>query len=392
MRACFFSLRSQSFRLPGSLLFLHLVSSACGSPFRATPSSNAGSAGEAALGGTAAGGAENGADAGESASAGDSTLSGGAPSMGGNAASAGSGGKPMVTCNCAAGSYCQDGTTTCHLCSNFARLNFTEAEKLASLSHAPQSSERFPRVGPGSTLFYSEGSGDQQRLWYASAPLSGVGSSISTAARSESGPLLAPGYLMQSNFFFDRLEIATGKRKIMMSNWSGSALSDPMLAPAPINMVGVDDYSPAVAPSAARVYWMSTRNGMPQLFSYENGATIPAAPVALDVQITVGTKTCPWAGDDATPWVNLAGTLLLFRSQSLDENCEANDSGAYDLFAVPLGADGAPIRAAVPLTSLNSTGGMSNETDASLSTDLCTIYFASDSGSGDYDLYRATRN
>jgi hypothetical protein len=76
----------------------------------------------------------------------------------------------------------------------------------------------------------------------------------------------------------------------------------------------------------------------------------------------------------------------------MDDTCQPNDSGAYDLFASPLGKDGLPLTPGTPLSNLNNTGGMSNETDASLSQDSCTIYFASDSGKGDFDLYRAARN
>ena len=47
--------------------------------------------------------------------------------------------------------------------------------------------------------------------------------------------------------------------------------------------------------------------------------------------------------------------------------------------------------AATALASLNNTGGMSSETDPSLSPDACTIYFASDNGTGDFDLYKAPR-
>jgi len=57
-----------------------------------------------------------------------------------------------------------------------------------------------------------------------------------------------------------------------------------------------------------------------------------------------------------------------------------------------LASDGTPQIAATPLASLNNTGGMSSESDPSLSPDFCTIYFASDSGTGDFDLYKAQRN
>jgi len=88
----------------------------------------------------------------------------------------------------------------------------------------------------------------------------------------------------------------------------------------------------------------------------------------------------------------VGGTLLLFSNASLDGDCKANDGGATDLFAAPLGKDGLPLAAATALSSLNNTGGMSQETDPSLSPDACAIYFASDNGTGDFDLYKAPRN
>jgi len=84
--------------------------------------------------------------------------------------------------------------------------------------------------------------------------------------------------------------------------------------------------------------------------------------------------------------------VLLFRNPSLDESCEPIDAGATDLFAAPLNSDGTPKAAATALASLNNVGGMSKETDPTLSSDACTIYFASDGGTGDFDLYKASRN
>jgi hypothetical protein len=116
-------------------------------------------------------------------------------------------------------------------------------------------------------------------------------------------------------------------------------------------------------------------------------------PAVLDLQVQIGTSKCHRVGDDATPWVNAAGTLRLFRNESLDEKCAPNDSGAFDLYAVPLSKDtGLPTAAGVALAALNNTVGASTETDPSLSADSCFIYFASDSGTRDFDLYRAARN
>jgi hypothetical protein len=212
------------------------------------------------------------------------------------------------------------------------------------------------------------------------------------ALGADSGPLFAPNFSPPQNFFFDRVNATTGIRQIMYATWANGVLSDtPKAAPAPIN-AGTGDFSVAIAADVHRAYWMRARDKGADLVwaTFGSSATMPAV-LNLDVQVGVG-KKCASLGDDATPWVNAAGTLLLFRSQSMDDTCQPNDSGAFDLFATPLGKDGLPLTPGTPLSNLNNTGGMSNETDASLSQDSCTIYFASDGGKGEFDLYRAARN
>ena len=362
----------------------------CGSSFSAASANSAGAPG---LGGSAGETSSLGGESGsqeEAGTSGSPTVGMGGTSSGGAAGSssvAGSAGKASTSCDCTAGTYCQDGTTKCVSCNNFNRLMFAPPQKLTSLAQSDVN-ERFPRpANSGSALFYAAGDVGQEHLWYAPTPVSGIGTTLSEAARVESGPLLAPGFATQ-NFFFDRLQTATGKRKIMTANWTGAAIAagSPALAPTPINVAGFDDYSIAVAPGAGRAYWMSTRSGEPLM--YWEALSAPAATLELKV----GPHGCPRTGADATPWVDLAGTVLLFRSQSVNDNCELNDSGAYDLFAVPLDKNGVAATNAVALSSLNNTGGMSNETDPSLSQDACFIYFATDNGTGNYDLYRAARN
>ena len=214
---------------------------------------------------------------------------------------------------------------------------------------------------------------------------------VSEDGKVDSGPVFAPGF-MEKDLYFDRLEPALGKRRIMTANWQDNAIVEPAAAGLPVNAVGASDYSIAVAPNAGHAYWMSTRDdpAKPELIWYSINATPPAPPTPLE--LAVNAAGCPFQGDDATPWVNLDGTLLLFRSQSVDDACMFTDSGGYDLFAVPLTSTGTAAAKAVALSALNQTGGGSTETDPSLSADSCFIYFASDSGSGDFDLYRAARN
>jgi len=307
---------------------------------------------------------------------------------GGDMPSAGGGGKPTVGCDCTVGEYCQDGTTKCRKCADFSRLEFGTAQKLGTLA---LSIERFPRsAGIGSQLFYVSGAPDQARILYTAAPVSGAGVTLTPPTQVESGPLYVNGYAEQ-NLFFDRQQ--PDGRKLMMATWTAPDLrTADALVPAPINASGFDDYSIAISPNTGHVYWMSTRNGAPELLWQPTSLSAPPAPAPLDLKLKVGSAECARSGDDATPWVNLAGTLLLFSNPSLNDSCEPNDSGASDLYAAPLNKEGTAAGSAIALGSLNVTGGTSRETDPSLSPDSCAIYFASDNGTRNFDLYRAPRN
>jgi hypothetical protein len=368
------------------LLALSLV--ACGNNFSAGAGgvgAGGGSAGDAVVSGgesgTAAGGTSPGGGAGGS---GDGGTTGGT-------SAAGTGGKPATSCDCAAGTYCQDGTSKCRPCADFSRLEFAAPQKLATLSQTAGNSERFPRAASsGSDLFYRVDTAGAQQLKYAANPVSGPGISIGEVG--DSAPLLAPGVLQQ-NFFFDRFDSNTALHHIMVATWATGQLTNAVAAPDPINGTA-SDFSIAIASDAARAYWMSTRSGKAELLwagMLGSGAT--TTPAVLDLQVQAGAAKCPRLADDATPWVNTAGTLLLFRNESIDDACTPNDSGATDLYAVPLSKDtGLAATAAIALSSLDKIGGGSNESDPSLSTDSCTIYFTSDNGSADSDLYRAQRN
>ena len=379
--------------LPG-LLALALLMDCGGKPFTAgaAPTGTAGSGGLSASAG-------NTSSAGDGGSAND-VGTGGSDDAGaaGSSETAGSAGKGTVGCdNCAAGTYCQEGTKTCRPCADFARLEFAEPELLSTLNHSDTTSERFPRSAySNAALFYTEDVVAGRQIWFAPVPTSGIGSAVSELS-DDSGPLLAPGFAEQ-NFFFDRqtLTSTVGTRKIWMANWMSGALSGLVMAPEPTNTDNSSDYSIAVAPDVGRAYWMSTRNGAAQLIWESINETPMLPPVELPLKIRIGQNSdCTRLGDDSTPWVDLGGSVLLFSAESMNDTCAVNDSHARDLFAVPLNkTTGQPQGAAVPLSALNMTGGAtgSDETDPSFAPDACSIYFASDNGTGNYDLYRAARN
>ena len=366
------------------------VGTACDPEFTANGTPSGGQGGSS--GASSGTGGELTSEAGESGIT--EAGSGGAPtdgSAGEAPTSAGSAGKPTTGCDCLAGEYCQDGTSNCRKCTDFGRFEFAPAQKFTTLAQSPQSVERSPRsAAAGSALFYVSGAADSAKILYAAAPASGVGTPLTVGLRIEHGPLYVRGFAEQ-NLFFDRQQ--AGGRKLLMALWTAPTLvTKEALVPGLVNADNSDDYSIAISPDTGHVYWMSTRNGAAELLWQATSASPPPAPAVLDLKVKAGASECARTGDDATPWVNVAGTLLLFRNASLNDSCQANDSGATDLFAAPLDKNGKPLIAAIPLASLNTTGGMSMETDPSLSPDSCVLYFASDSGTGDFDLYKAQRN
>lgn len=373
----------------GSLAWFGFGAGCSGKPFTTAGTAGANSAGSA--GNSAGTSSDSGGEAGD---IGTEEGGSGAVSNGGSAGTkqnGGSAGKPATGCDCKAGQYCQDGANRCRECADFSRVEFGTPQKLTTLAQSQGSIERFARpTGNGSALFYVSGALDESKILYTSSPMSSIGTPVTGLTQIESGPLYVPGFAEQ-NLFFDRVQ--PGGRKLRMALWSATGgLTKDVLAPEPINTAGSEDYSIAISPNTGHVYWMSTRNGAPELLWQPTNMSAPPAPAVLDLKVKAGTAECPRSGDDATPWVNNAGTVLLFRNPSVNDNCEPNDSGATDMFAASLNDDGTPKAAAIALASLNNTGGSSQETDPTLSNDACTLYFASDRGSGDFDLYKASRN
>ena len=81
---------------------------------------------------------------------------------------------------------------------------------------------------------------------------------------------------------------------------------------------------------------------------------------------------------------------MLFSALPPGDDCEPDRGAASDLFVGLLDPNsGELVQAASPLNV--NVEGDSAETDASLSGDLCTLYFASNRD-GAYRIYRAKRN
>jgi hypothetical protein len=307
---------------------------------------------------------------------------GGSGGVGGNVA--GSGGTPG--CSCAPTEYCRGGE--CLACAELAVLDFGPPELLLEFARTPL---RFPRAAetPGS-LFYRVGSDGSGQIHYT-PNMSTLGALVGSADVNQQSGALFVGALNRSyNVIFD--ENNQGTRTARAASWNGTTLGAQMEMPPPLSPGGFEDYSVAAATATVngRLFWMSSRDDVRQLRTGGLG-TGESDAVTINVPKRVGSGTCEWFGEDATPWVTPDGRRMLFRSFPLNDSCQPLDAETTDLFVVPLEpTSGIPSFDAVALASLNEVGF--TDTDPSLSPDLCTLYFASDRGaSSEFKLYRARR-
>ena len=169
----------------------------------------------------------------------------------------------------------------------------------------------------------------------------------------------------------------------------GINVGTPVLLPPPFNTDNTtpsSNYSIAVAATSQRAWWMTTRAGPAQL------VTAPLAPgsqqVPIDIPLDSG-PGCKRQGADATPWSPPNGAFLLFAALEHDASCAAPGS-ARDLYVIVVNSNGQPaLPAAFQLQDLNTP--TSDDTDPSMSPDLCWLYFASTAGDAEYDVFRAPR-
>ena len=382
------------------------LSGCSGTSFSSSPTGGSGGGSNNSAGTNSDGGTENaGSNSGGSNNSGGDITSGGAPDPGG---SGGTGGAVTPSCDCPAGRYCREGSTDCFDCAELNRLRFTTPERLATLSDNGQGSY-FPRVGSTTTdlVYLFTGTG----LRYTTDSSTSAGSSVKSTQPQDSGPLLlsenvttlASLPLMGVNFLFDRG--TTDERELYASRWQDGAQANGKL-PAPFNG-GISDYSIAVAlhPGASttpRAFWMSTRDGKPQLYTaplqdMAAMATVVELRLAKDRMNpdAMTPLTCPTSEADLAPWVTRDGKTLLFSHTRVDANCAAVPSQKSDLYTTLLQpATGQPpmdaTSAIVPATPMNDVNSAADDVEPSFSADMCDLYFASNRD-GNFGIYRAHR-
>jgi hypothetical protein len=244
---------------------------------------------------------------------------------------------------------------------------------------------------PGS-LFFTLGSEGDGELWYEASIDAPPGGSLGEATTPRRSGL----YYFDDpdnagfNTLFDEKDDG-GRRSLRAARFEQGVLSSIENAPSPLAPGDFDDYSVALAPLSGRFFWMSTRDGEPTLRTGLLGTT-SADVVDVVAQGPSGTS-CTLAAD--APWVSSNGSLLVVSAPALDAACQLVDGGATDLYAAPVSTQtGKLVASAIPLGSVNVSRDLTSETDAAFSTDLCTLYFASDGGSVegfDFKLFRAAR-
>jgi hypothetical protein len=344
-------------------------------------------------GGSGGGSGVGGVSGGGAGGAGGSGGSGGATG-GGAGSDAGPDANGCTPDSCGGGQYCNGDTLRCADCRDVARFRFTPPERLEAVSSSSAGNQRFPRLAlDGSELLFRTGSeGEFTALWFTLNPTEGgneqtLDLDIDMPDQAESGPLpvvIRPGNGEDLNFFFDRTTFGPGSPRELYGADRNGRGGNVVRLPPPINTApDISNYSIALAPATQRGWWMRGSGELAQVmtFSLQGGA-------AEIVLLTAG--VCPRIGADATPWVPADGSFMLFRSNELDNNCGTLGE-INDLWVAVLAENGQVAGEGFPLDDLNRAGW--DDTDPSMSSDLCWLYFASDGGpdNHEFDVYRARR-
>lgn len=375
-----------------------LVTLACSSSndFVAQPTTDGG-AGSSAAGGT--GGTAAGGSGGTAAAGGSSGAAGGGGTAGAGGTSGSSGTDGGTACSgdsaCGAGHYCGD-DSQCHDCGDTTSFHFGKPEALDHINSAhPDDWLRYPRaVGDHGLIYTVEGVyGWTRAIWVTDDFTSSAGAEASTSKDGNGAPLIAAppasGALSTYNFYFDYAIPNTLNREIIGATIDSNGNTTQAAAlPAPINDTN-SNFSFALASSAGRAWWSSDR--VTGIFKYQlfTASVLGAgSATATQVSLTTAPANCPLDVADPSPWATPDGKLLLFDSSEHYTDCN-NTNAPLDMFVARPDSSGKVSQQAeeidVDLQNIN-------DSQPSLSPDMCWLYFASDrNGAKSTRLYRAHR-
>jgi hypothetical protein len=301
---------------------------------------------------------------------------------------------------CDPGQYCNRLEGQCTSCSDLSSVRFTSPQKL--LGGLPAGA-RFPRpFGSAGLAFRANRAGDQPGIFRTTDHTASQGTAFNgdgvLLTTPESGPSLgalenAAGNPAPWNtdyaMTFDRgLQGARKLRRGKPNLQDGTMWFSSEMAP-PYNSSNGEDYSPAVANQAARMFWMSTRpsNSPPRLLTARIGPNVDP-----NVQLVNLGQVYDCNTSDLAPWSNREGTAVLLSTQH--EGPGGNCMAGRDLWLLamgngqPLTQSGQPV--ARRLNDLNSSNPEHDDAEGAFSQDMCAIFFSSNRG-GAYEIYRSTR-
>jgi hypothetical protein len=301
-------------------------------------------------------------------------------------------GEPEVPCaswiECGDGRYCDD-TGVCRPCADLtavdaAHVRFAQPEPLKAINdNAAMEAVRLPRTSPRPTgLFYVRDFFATQ-MWEtlnfdrnAGGP---VPSPVDDADLTESAPL-APTFVTQGqlagyNFFFDRNVGKTDRRRELYGaslDAAGVATKVTRL-PAPFNATPPTmQWSSSIAVAKERAWWVANLDGSLNTYIMTSSLEPGARATAVSINLPPG---CPLHEIDAVPWVTPDGSTMLVTAVQHDAACNTPDQHT-DVFLVRLDATGQPLATAASVEGIDQP--TTSEADASLSADMCWLYFASD--------------
>jgi hypothetical protein len=421
-----------------SWVFLLLVGAAgcTGSTFSGTPDEGAGGA-KAGNAGSSSGGGGGGRDggaggsssgsAGQLGKAGDGGTSGTSGTSGtgggsgkgnqgvsgkagetGTIGESGNGGEGAVdppctdAASCPDGHYC-NGQGVCSRCTDITSLDdpaearFGTAEPLSVLNEATDLHYiRSPRVfGSGLGLIYVREFFGQE-LWLTGnfetdfgAPLA---SPIGQPDFDEGAALwLSSESLGESalyNLVFQRTPSAGGPSELYAAQIEGNGTAAEIVRlPAPFNAPAPTlESSFSMAVSAERAWWMVNRDSMLDVHFYTAplDGSAPASVVGLRRE-----TDCVMTELDLGAWVTPDGKLLFVNGAERDVSCALLPEDTRDVVVFKLDEAGQAIGTGSLLPDIHEANA--TEADASLSADMCWLYFTKMQDTGLLGAMRARR-
>lgn len=296
---------------------------------------------------------------------------------------------------CGTGHYCGD-DGVCHGCADTTRFHFGKPEALDHINAAhPNDYLRYPRaVGDTGLIYTVEGPyGLTRAIWVTADFTASAGAEAAPSSDGSGAPLMTEppgsGPLSGYNFYFDTAIPNTLKREIIGSTVDSSgATTAAAVLPAPINDTS-SNFSFALASKSGRAWWSSDRvTGILKYQVFTASVLGAGSATATQVSLTTAPANCPLDVADPSPWATPDGKLLLFDSSEHYTDCN-NTNAPLDMFVARPDDSGKVSQQAKQIdVDLQNV----NDSQPSLSPDMCWLYFASDrNGEKTTRLYRAHR-